>query len=72
MRGGAGREAGAEGAGTFRSGRALSDHYFLDHGFHQLGGAVFGAAKGGFDGVAEFHVNRLDTHFAANRLARLP
>jgi hypothetical protein len=27
----------------------------LDHGFSQLGGAIFGAAEGGFEGVAEFH-----------------
>jgi len=32
-----------------------SGHHFLDHGKGQLGGAVFAAAAGGFEGVAEFH-----------------
>jgi hypothetical protein len=43
----------------------------LDHGKGQFGGAIFGAAEGGFEGVAEVHVNRSDTRFAASSLARL-
>ena len=48
-----------------------SRHHFLDYGLGELGGALFGTAEGAFAGLAEFHVNRSDTRFAANSLARL-
>ena len=32
-----------------------SGHHFLDYGLDQFGGTVFGAAEGGFEGVAVFY-----------------
>ena len=52
-------------------GRALSGHHFLDYGDGQLGGPICGTADGGFEVVAEFHVNRSETRLADSSLARL-